>query len=638
MKQRLLIGAGVAALLLSPGVAFAQRTNESALTSAQDAFGTSVGNEKVGLYSPVTARGFSPVQAGNVRINGLYFDYQTGLNDRLMSGNNVRVGLTAQGYPFPAPTGVADFSLRLPGSKPMASVVAGVGPYLGANAEIDAQLPITETLGVAAGVGVNSEEIYYGGDWRVVTAAAVVRWRASENLEVIPFWMLQDTRDEEAQPIIYTAGAYLPARMERRRYFGPDWARNESQGFNYGLITTWRSGDWTVRAGGFRSVAEGLKNYSPLFLNATLDGRADRDVIVEHDRKFASTSGEVRVTREFVEGDRLHMIHLMARGRAQDRRNGGGQRFKFGRGAIEDGGAVPEPAFTQGAQTTDEVRQLTAGLGYEGRWRDVGELTLGVQRTSYEKAVVRPAGPLPVSQSSPWLFNGALSLHAGKNLVVYAGYSKGLEESPVAPDVAINRGEAPPAIITEQMDAGFRTNLTPSVRLVTGVFDVRKPYFALDPSFVFRELGERRHRGVEVSLTGQLHPRVNVVLGAVAMNAKVSGDAVDLGLIGPRPIGSIKLNVNGAMNWSVPWVEGLSVDLTYEGTSDRVANAANTFVIPARYAAAVGARYRFEVSGRPALFRAQLASFNNAYGYNNQGEGFFYNLPRRFQMSLTVDL
>jgi iron complex outermembrane receptor protein len=638
MKQGLLIGAGVAALLISPGPALAQRANENAVASAQDAFGTSVGSEKVGLYSPATARGFSPVQAGNVRINGLYFDYQTGLNERLVSGSNVRVGLTAQGYPFPAPTGVADFSLRLPASEPVASVVLGVGPYLGANAEMDSQLPVSETLGLAAGVGVNSEEIYYGGDRRQITAATVARWRPSDDLEVIPFWSMQDNRGEEAQPVIFTAGAYLPARMERRRYFGPEWARNESQGFNYGLITIWRSGDWTVRAGAFRSVSEGLRTYSPLFLNATLDGQADRDVIVETGRRFASSSGELRVTRELVEGDRLHMIHLMARGRAQDRRNGGGQRFKFGRGPIEEGLVVPEPQFTQGVQTTDEVRQLTAGLGYEGRWRGVGELTLGVQRTSYEKAVVRPSGPLPVSDSSPWLFNGALSLYAGKNLVLYAGYSKGLEESPVAPDVAVNRGEAPPAILTEQMDAGFRTNLTPSLRLVTGVFDVRKPYFALDPSFVFRNLGERRHRGVEVSIAGQLHPRVNLVLGAVLMNAKVSGDAVDLGLIGPRPIGSIKVNVNGAVNWNVPWVEGLSLDLAYEGTSDRIANAANTFVIPARYAAAVGARYRFELSGKPATFRAQLASFNNAYGYNNMGEGFFYNLPRRLQMSLTVDL
>ncbi|MCR5876208.1 TonB-dependent receptor [Phenylobacterium sp. J426] len=638
MKSGLLIGAGIAALLANPGAAWAQRAGENAVASAQDAFGTSVGSEKVGLYSPGMARGFSPVQAGNVRINGLYFDYQTSLNERLVSGSNVRVGLTAQGYPFPAPTGVADFSLRLPGPEPVTSVVVGVGPYLGANAEIDAQLPIREDLGVAGGVGVASEEIYHGGDRRLVTAALTARWRPSEALELVPFWSGQATRGEEAQPVIFTAGAYLPPRMDRRRYFGPSWARNANQGFNYGMIGGYRSGEWTVRAGAFRSVSEQLRAYSPFFLGASPEGEAQRDVLLETDRQFASTSGELRVTRELVDGDRLHLVHLMARGRLQDRRYGGGQRFRFGVGRIDAPLDLPEPDFTPGPQTTDEVRQLTAGVGYEGRWRNVGELSLGVQRTTYEKAVVRPSGPLPVSQSSPWLFNAALSVYARPNVVVYAGYTKGLEESPVAPDVAVNRGEAPPAILTEQMDAGFRATLTPSLRLVTGVFDVRKSYFALDPAFVFRDLGERRHRGLEVSLAGQLHPRVSLVLGAVLMDAKVSGDAVELGLIGPRPIGSINVNVNGALNWNVPWTEGLSLDLAYEGTSDRIANAANTFVIPARYAAALGARYRFDLSGRPATFRAQLASFNNAYGYNNMGEGFFYNLPRRFQMSLTVDL
>jgi hypothetical protein len=56
---------GFAAILLAtaaPGLA--QRANENAVASAQDAFGTSVGNERVGLYFPQSARGFSPVQAG----------------------------------------------------------------------------------------------------------------------------------------------------------------------------------------------------------------------------------------------------------------------------------------------------------------------------------------------------------------------------------------------------------------------------------------------------------------------------------------------------------------------------------------------------------------------------------------------
>ncbi len=177
MKKTLLIGASLTALLVHPEAAWAQRTNENAVASAQDAFGTSVGNERVGLYSPVNARGFSPVQAGNVRINGLYFDYQADLTDRLISGSNVRVGLTAQSYPFPAPTGVADFSLRLPGSEAVASVVAGIGPFGGPRFEVDAQLPVTETLGLAVGVGVNDQELYYGGDQSLLNAAVIARWR-----------------------------------------------------------------------------------------------------------------------------------------------------------------------------------------------------------------------------------------------------------------------------------------------------------------------------------------------------------------------------------------------------------------------------------------------------------------------------
>jgi iron complex outermembrane receptor protein len=638
MNKTLMIGAGIAALLANAATAWAQRTGENAVASAQDAFGTSVGNERVGLYFPQSARGFSPVQAGNVRINGMYFDYQADLNQRLISGSNVRVGLTAQGYPFPAPTGVADFSLRLPGSEAVASTVIGIGPFGGPRAEVDAQLPVTETLGVAAGVGINGEELYHGGRRRLFNAAAVARWRPAENLEIIPFWSMQDESGGEAQPIIFTDGAFLPPRFERRRYFGPEWAENEGRDVNYGLLTTFSSGDWTLRGGAFRSIARDERNFTPLFLNTTPEGEADRAVIADQERRFASTSGELRLTRQFIEGDRLHQVHLMTRGRMQDRRYGGGQRFDFGPGRIDEPIVAPEPAFTLGAQTTDEVRQLTFGLGYEGRWRDVGELSLGIQRPFYEKEVVRPSGALPVSESSPWLFNGTLSVLAGRDLVFYAGYSKGLEESPVAPDIAVNRGEAPPAIITEQMDAGFRFNLSKSLRLVAGVFDVRKPYFGLDPALVFRELGEVRNRGIEASLAGQIVPRLSIVLGAVFLDATVSGDAVELGLIGRRPVGSIGRTITGALNWDLPWMEGLSVDLAYESSSDRIANAANTLEIPARYVWSLGGRYRFELFEKPATFRAQLASVNGPFGFNNLGEGFYYNPPRRFQMSLTVDL
>jgi iron complex outermembrane receptor protein len=393
-----------------------------------------------------------------------------------------------------------------------------------------------------------------------------------------------------------------------------------------------------LRGGAFRSDAHSIRNFTPLFLDTSPEGESERVVLAELDRRFASTSGELRLTRQWVDGDRLHLFHLMTRGRAQDRRYGGGQRFEFGQGRIDEPIVAPPPYLAPGPQTIDRVRQLTGGLGYEGRWKGVGELSLGVQNTFYEKEVVRPSGALPISKSSPWLFNGTASLLAGSDLVFYAGYSKGLEESPVAPGIAVNRDEAPPAIITEQVEAGFRLNLTRTLRLVAGVFDVRKPYFALDAARVFRQLGEVRNRGIELSLAGQITPRLSIVFGTVLLDASVTGDAVDLGLIGRRPVTSIARTTNGALNWNTPWVEGLSIDAGYESTSDRVANAANTLEIPARYVWSLGGRYRFDLYDRPATLRAQMATINNDYGFNNFGEGFYYNLPRRFQMSLTVDI
>ena len=62
---------------LLPPAALAQRVEDNAVTSADDAFGTSVGTQAIGLYDAEGVRGFSPKDAGNLRIEGLYFDQQT---------------------------------------------------------------------------------------------------------------------------------------------------------------------------------------------------------------------------------------------------------------------------------------------------------------------------------------------------------------------------------------------------------------------------------------------------------------------------------------------------------------------------------------------------------------------------------
>jgi hypothetical protein len=85
--------ASITYLALS-GIAIAQRAGESAVTAAEDAFGTAIGLQNVGFYSPEDARGFSPQQAGNLRIERLYFDQQTWVTtDCMVRETTMRVAL-----------------------------------------------------------------------------------------------------------------------------------------------------------------------------------------------------------------------------------------------------------------------------------------------------------------------------------------------------------------------------------------------------------------------------------------------------------------------------------------------------------------------------------------------------------------
>jgi iron complex outermembrane receptor protein len=50
------------------GEAAAQRADQNAARAAEDAFGVSYAKESAGLYDEEDVRGFSPIDAGNVRI------------------------------------------------------------------------------------------------------------------------------------------------------------------------------------------------------------------------------------------------------------------------------------------------------------------------------------------------------------------------------------------------------------------------------------------------------------------------------------------------------------------------------------------------------------------------------------------
>jgi iron complex outermembrane recepter protein len=624
--------------------AAAQRVDNNAVASAEDAFGKSVGDSAIGIYNPDDVRGFSPADAGNTRIEGLYFDQQGFLTDRLQSGNTIRVGISAQGYPFPAPTGIADYELRKAGAKRLASVALNFSPYGGKSVETDVQLPIDGArLGAAIGLGLYRDVESWGGTPQFFSTGTTLRYAPRAGIEIIPFWARVRRTSQESQPLIFTRGAFLPKRAPRSVYYGQPWAVGSGVESNYGIVARADPLGLDVRFGLFRSGSYDDRSYADLLFDTDAQGNVGNHVIIREDgSRSASTSGELRLAKSIGDGPRRHTLIVSLRGRQQDRRYGGADVQTYNDPFRSDAQkTLVEQTGTQGAKSTDRVTQTTLGLGYRGQWRNVVELSVGIQKTRYRKRVIDPnlAMQDPETKDSPWLFSVTGAIYVAPTLAVYGGYTRGLEESEQAPDEAVNRNDAPPAIRTEQKEAGIRWTISTGVTAVVGVFDIEKPYFNLDPANNFRQLGNVRHRGVELSLAGEIAPGLSLVAGNVFLDQTVSGEAVALGIIGRRPIGATKRHTVISLDYRLPWHTPLSLDATFEGTSDRTANRDNTLVIPTRAVMAIGARYRLKAGRTPVLVRALVGNVTNTFGWNVFGSGIFVpNGARRFSVSIAADI
>jgi len=634
------IAAPQAKTAATPPSAPSGRAAENAVTQAEDAFGFSVGRESLGLYSASNVRGFSPFAAGNVRIEGLYFDPFITLIQRLRQSTSIRVGLSAQGYPFPSPTGIVDYSFRKPGDDISLSTLVNADTYGNVSIEADAAVPLVPgRLSLGLGVTGLRNDFYNSTNNWSHNEAVSLRWRPNDAVEIIPFWARSQVYDDEAGPIYIPAGPYLPPKVQRRRYDGPRWADYDSIGGFQGVLASLAPAEnWLVRAGLFRSLYDDRSTFANLLTEVTPDGAANRLIIADPRSRFVSVSGELRVTRSFTEGPRLHVVHLSARGRDRRQRYAGSDVIDYGATELGERFEPAEPDFAFTEQTFDSVQQWTGGIAYEGRWRGIGELSFGLSKTYYTKRFELPDAEPLETRSRPWLYNVTAGGFLGPRLTIYAGYARGLEESGVAPDNAVNRNQPLPAILTSQVDAGLRYALTDHVKLVAGVFDLRKPYYNLDANNRFDLLGDIVSRGVEMSVAGAITPRLNVVAGGVLLRPRVTGEGVRLGRVGERPVGLPALSLDFNADWRLPILEGLSLDIGVSHTGPIVATRDNLVEIPARTLVDLGARYRFKIGDNDATVRAQISNVGNVHGFDLRGAGAYDIIPGRVASTyLTVD-
>ncbi len=602
-----------------------------------------MGNEEIGLYSSSNVRGFSPTDAGNVRIEGLYFDQVAELNPRLQESSRIRVGIAGQGYAFPAPTGVVDYLLRKPGDTVQLTSLTNVSNHGAVTLELDGAAPLMgDELSIGAGIGLNRNIFVAGGSNYEHNEGVTARWRPASGFEIMPFWSRSDVYVGKSWPSYIPNGSFLPEPFPNGRFTGPDWALNRRFLVNYGsIVRAQLPAGLNLNIGLFRSEERKIAQYYTLLTNLDRQGVGDMMIYSDPPTSRRSTSGEIQLARTFSEGVRSHRAILSLRMRDRNSLYDGFDSVDLGPVAINQRLHGTRPDFHYGPQTTDHVTQTTIGLAYEGLWRNVGQLGLGIQKSRYNKKTVIPGQTAVISKDDPWLFNAALTGFVSDDLAVFGSFTRGLEESGVAPQNAANRNEALPAIKTSQKDLGIRYNLYDGAKLVVALFDIQKPYFNLDASNRFGPLGDTQNRGVEFSLSGNITPRLDIVAGAVFSQPEVTGKAVDLGVVGKRPVGIAGRKIDLHLEWRPPGFEDGSLDMGVRHSGSVVSTRNNLVSIPDRTMVDLGARYRFNLHNQPASLRLAATNIFNIRSYDLAGSGA-YNLygrsGRLLETRLIVDL
>jgi iron complex outermembrane receptor protein len=641
LKVRLTIA--LILMLLLPMRVRAQRAEDNAVTAADDAFGTTVGNQTIGLYSPMNARGFSPMQAENLRIEGLYYDQQPTMADMyLFSGSDVRVGIAAQTYPFPSPTGIVDYKLRSPGDTALASGVLIRGPLSWASLELDSQYPLIRNV-LSAGLNIAAFQNFDYSFARRSGGRAIsliLRFRPTSGTEVLPFFGYVHNNEHQELPYVYAGGVDPLPLFNQQKLTTQNWSSWGWDQTTAGIIgRVALSSPWSLEVGLFRSIANDAQNFNDLLLGVTRTGIAGHVMDVVPPSLAGSYSGEIHVKRSVTDGAHRHDLLFTVRGRDVTRHYGGDSLTDLGSVSIYQPILVPQPRLAFSAQNIDRVRQLGEGVNYLERWTGVGSVSVGILKTDYSRDISTPGSVSVPQRTAAVLPTVSFTVEPTRFITAYGSYTRGLEDSVNAPTSAVNRGEPPPATPTWQVDGGVQILPHRNLKVILGAFEVHKSYFNLDMNEQYHELGDIRSRGIEASASLAGADGLTLIAGTVLLKPEIGLKVQPLGGSGAVPIGPVPATINLNTDYQPARWHGWGTSLQWTYLSSRVETADDRYELPPLSTINLGLRYSAKIFGRNWLTRLDVGNVTNASGLTISP--LYLVLPqlgRNYMLTIAADL
>ena len=381
-------------------VAVKAAAQDSAVKSAADAFGERVGTEQSGLYSETQVRGFDLNESGAYRIDDAYFSRAAALNDPVLAGVGVRVGVNAVRLAYPAPSGVVNYRLREAGPANELRLGVGLRDFGTRVVQADGSFRDGDFSFAGGFVWRPLWRLAQGYEGRALDVGGVGAWQISPDQRLRAFaTMYQRSYDgdyavvpseagraadsRDVAPILTFLGAYGSAELEFRSSLR--WANRRLHGRPHGLPfdLRYRRTDYTL-------------------ISADATGLASATTYRNPDRAKRADSAEARVGRRFESGGLSHLATVSLRGGRTIVDLTSNLSIPLGTFDLRDDDlpdGVEQP--WSGTRGTDTVEQVTASAAYGLAWRDRLQLRFAVHGRAMKRTCCRSPVCAPMASAKP---------------------------------------------------------------------------------------------------------------------------------------------------------------------------------------------------------------------------------------------
>jgi iron complex outermembrane recepter protein len=186
------------------------------------------------------------------------------------------------------------------------------------------------------------------------------------------------------------------------------------------------------------------------------------------------------------------------------------------------------------------------------------------------------------------------------------------------------------------------------LNLTADVFHIWRPYALVGADNVFRAQGDQVNNGVEVTLNGDVAEGLTVFTGVTYLDPTVSHTGVPA-TDGKRILGLSKLVSSVLVDYRIPAVPGLAVNLHVAYASNRPGDNADSYRVDGFTTTDLSARYVMQMWGTVATWNVALANLTDERywanitptgqnGYSGAGNGTgTIGAPRTVRASLQVE-